>query len=576
MSLARRLLLSYLAVVLTSVVVLVVGADRSLRSRLTREAGKELDREVAYLAAAVSTRRGPALDSLVARLTRETGRRLTVIDSAGHVIADSDFPDSVLGSLENHRARPEFQAALRGSIGRDYRRSTSTGRWEFKVAAPVPGGAVRVSAPVPQVDAAVREAQTAVLLGALLAVLVAVVLATGFARSVSRPLVRLRDAAQAIARGERPTVDTRGGDEVADLARALRTLTESLAERIGSLERERSETAALVAAMVEGVVACDARGAVVMGNPAARRMLGFRPDEPLPLLPELFRQRAAQEAVAAALAGTTTQGLEMEFDRRRILLSAQPLQGGGAVFVLHDLTAVRHLETVRQDFVANVSHELKTPLTVVRGYTETLLGEEPTPEVRRTFLAIILANAARMQRLVDDLLDLSRIESGAWIPRPERVALEPLARQVWADVVRASDAADRAFTLELPPDAAEVEADPQAVRQVLANILENAARYTPAGGSVSVRSRRRAGAVEIEVADTGPGIPSEHLPRIFERFYRVDAARSRELGGTGLGLAIVKHLVEAHGGRVEAESRLGAGTTIRVTFPALTAAPAGS
>jgi len=571
-TLTHRLLVSYLAVVLTSGAVLVLGADRSLRSRLTREAGLELEREAAYLASAVSTRRGPALDSLVLRLTRATGRRFTVIDTAGSVIADSDFPDSVLTSLENHLTRPEFQAALRGAIGRDFRRSTSTGRWEFKVAAPVAGGAVRVSAPVPQVDAQVRDAQTAVLLGALLAAGVAVALSFGFARSVSRPLVRLRDAAQAIARGERPVVDTRGGDEVADLARALRSLAENLTERIGSLERERSETAALVAAMVEGVVACDARGAVVMCNPAARRMLGFRPDEPLPLLPETFRQRAAQEAVVAALAGTTTQGLEVEFDRRRILLSAQPLQGGGAVFVLHDLTAVRRLEAVRRDFVANVSHELKTPLTVVRGYAETLLGEEPAPEVRRAFLTSILANAARMQRLVDDLLDLSRIESGAWTPRPERVALKPLAEQVWSDVVRASDAADRAFTLGLSPEAGEVEADPQAVRQVLANILENAARYTPAGGSVTVRSRLRDGAVVIEVADTGPGIPNEHLPRIFERFYRVDAARSRELGGTGLGLAIVKHLVEAHGGRVEAESRLGDGTTIRVSFPA--AAPA--
>jgi two-component system phosphate regulon sensor histidine kinase PhoR len=567
-TLTRKLLASYLAVVATSGVVLVIGADWSLRSRLTHEAGQELEREVAYLASAVGTRRGPVLDSLVARVTRTTGRRLTVIDTAGHVLADSDFPDSVLTTLENHRTRPEFVAALRGEVGRDYRRSVSTGRWEFKVAAPIPGGAARVSAPVPQVDAVVRDAQTAVLLGALVAAAVAVLLALGFTRSVTRPLVRLRDAAQAIARGERPVVDTRGSDELGDLARTLRSLEESLAERIGALERERSETAALVAAMVEGVVACDTRGAVVTANPAARRMLGFSAHEPLPLLTETFRQRSTQEAIAGALAGTTTQGLEVEFDRRRLLLSAQPLQGGGAVFVFHDLTAVRRLEAMRRDFVANVSHELKTPLTVVRGYAETLLGEEPAPEVRRAFLTSILTNAARMQRLVDDLLDLSRIESGAWTPRPEAVALGPLAAQVWTEVVRASHAEDRAFSLDIPTDAADVSADPQALRQVLANVLENAARYTPADGSVAVRARRRGGDVVIEVADTGPGIPGEHLPRIFERFYRVDAARSRELGGTGLGLAIVKHLVEAHGGRVEAESRLGAGTTIRVTLPA--------
>ena len=576
MTLGRRLLVSYLGVVAVAGVVLVTGADWSLRRRLTREAGLELEREAGYLAAAVGTRRGAELDSLVARLTRETGRRLTVIDTAGRVIADSDFPDSVLTSLENHRTRPEFQAALRGAVGRDYRRSVSTGRWEFKVAAPVPGGAARVSAPVPQVDAVVREAQTAVLLGALVAAAVAVFLALGFARTITRPLARLRDAAQAIARGERPVVDTRGEDELGDLARTLRSLEESLAERIGALERERSETAALVAAMVEGVVACDARGAVVTCNPAARRMLGFREGAPLPLLTETFRQRAAQEAIAGTLAGTTTPGVEVDFDQRRLLFSGQPLQGGGAVFVLHDLTAVRRLEAVRRDFVANVSHELKTPLTVVRGYAETLLGEEPPPEVRRGFLTTMLANAARMQRLVDDLLDLSRIESGAWTPEPEGVALRPLVEQVWGEVAGASRAGDGAFRVEIDAGAAAVEADPRALRQVLTNVLDNAARYTPAGGAVTVRARRAGDTVTIEVTDTGPGIPSEHLPRIFERFYRVDAARSRELGGTGLGLAIVRHLVEAHGGTATAESRLGAGTTIRVTFPAPPPPPAAA
>jgi signal transduction histidine kinase len=574
-TLTRKLLVSYLAVVVTSGAVLVAGADWFLRERLTREAGAELEREAAYLAEAVPiAARSAPLDSTVARLAARTGRRLTVIDRAGHVVADSDFPDSVQSTLENHRSRPEFQAALRGAVGRDFRRSTSTGRWEFKVATPVPGGAARVSAPVPQVDAVVREAQGAVLIGALLAATVAVLLAVGFARSVTRPLLRLRDASQAIARGERPVVDTRGDDEVGDLARALRGLEESLAERIGALERERSETAALVAAMVEGVIACDARGAVVTSNPAARRMLGFREGEPLPRVAEVLRPRAAQEAIAGALAGTPTQALEVDVGARTLLLSAQPLQGGGAVFVVHDLTEIRRLEVVRRDFVANVSHELKTPLTVVRGYAETLLGDEPPADVRRSFLSIILANAARMQRLVDDLLDLSRIESGGWTPQPERVALGPQVEQAWADVTRANTSGDRAFTVDLAPDAAEVEADPQALRQVLGNILDNAARYTPARGAVTVRARRSDRSVVIEVSDTGPGIPSEHLPRVFERFYRVDSARSRELGGTGLGLAIVKHLVEAHGGRVEAESRLGVGTIIRVTLPAPTALPA--
>jgi len=567
-TLGRKVLLSYMAVVLASGVVLVVAADRLLRARLTREAGAELEREVRYLAAAVGTLRGPLLDSAVVRIARGTGRRVTVVDTSGAVLADSDFPDSVLIALENHRSRPEFRAAFRGEVGRDFRRSASTGRWEFKVAAPIPGGAARVSAPVPQVDAVVREAQAAVLIGALVAAVVALSLALGFARSVTRPLVRLRDASQALARGERPNVDIRGHDEVGDLARSLRGLGDSLAERIGALERERSETAALVATMAEGVLACDSGGTVVTANPAARRLLGFRPEEALPPVRELFRARGARDAVAAALAGAATDGLEMEIGPRRLLLGAQPLQGGGAVFVFHDLTAVRRMEAARRDFVANVSHELKTPLTVVRGYAETLLGEEPPPDVRRTFVGSIVTNAARMQRLVDDLLDLSRIESGAWTPHPEAVAIAPMAEQVWAEIGPAGSAAERTFALEVAGDAAAVSADPEALRQVLRNVLENAARYTPPGGRVTVRTRRDAEAVVVEVADTGPGIAGEHLPRIFERFYRADPARSRELGGTGLGLAIVKHLIEAHGGRVEAESRLGEGTSIRIALPA--------
>jgi signal transduction histidine kinase len=236
---------------------------------------------------------------------------------------------------------------------------------------------------------------------------------------------------------------------------------------------------------------------------------------------------------------------------------------------VHDITALKRLEAMRRDFVANVSHELKTPLTVLRGYAETLQKDDLPPDVRGQFVATMVANASRMQQLVDDLLDLSRIESGSWQPRPGRVELEPAVREAWRSLLDAArgNAGSLTFGVSLEPDAAEAWADPEALREILGNILDNAARYTPAGGSVQVRSSREDGGMRIEIVDTGPGIPGEHLPRIFERFYRVDPARSRELGGTGLGLSIVKHLVEAHGGRVEALSTLGNGTTIRIHLP---------
>ncbi len=567
MSLTRRLLASYLAIVVVTGAVLTVASDVLLRRRLVDEATAALEREARYLAAMAAGRDAPALDSLLRAVGTVTARRLTVVDPQGRVVADTDFPRDQLATLENHAARPEFREALAGRTGHDLRRSASTGRDELKVAVPYGGGGVRVSAPIPQVDALVHRAQGAVLAGALVALLAAGVLAFGFSVGVARPLVRLRDAAQAIARGEHPAVDLRGRHEVGDLARSLRAVDESLSGRLADLERERSETAALIAAMVEGVIACDARGTVTTMNPAARALFGLTEGEAPPGARELFHQRPARDAVEAVLAGDTITALEIDVSGRMILLSGRPLAAGGAVFVAHEVTALKRLETVRRDFVANVSHELKTPLTVVRGYAETLLKDDPPADVRAGFLAAMLANAQRMQRLIDDLLDLSRIESGGWRPMPGPVALDPLAREVWA-TVEASVHKTLRFEVALEPGAAEAWADAEAVRQILQNVLENSARHTPDGGRIDVRAARVSSGLRVEISDTGQGIPSEHLPRIFERFYRADPARSREQGGTGLGLAIVKHLVEGQGGRVEAESTLGAGTTIRMVLPA--------
>ncbi|HVO36015.1 MAG TPA: ATP-binding protein [Gemmatimonadales bacterium] len=567
MKLSRKLFASYVLLVAASTVTLTVATDRSLRSRLLHEATLEVTRETAILVHAVAGRHGAALDALVYRLGRETGRRVTVIDTTGLVIADSDFPHDQLASLENHATRPEFRAALHGATGTDLRRSVSTGRWELKVAMPIAGGAARVSTPLPQVDVVVADAQGAVLLGGLLALVVGAVLASGFARSVARPLVRLREAAQAFAHGKASVIDTRGRDEVGDLARALRTVQENLTQRMADLERERAEMTALFSSMVEGVIALDATGAVTALNPAARELLKLSPEGPLPAALELFRQRPAHDLVEKSLAGGASAGQEIELDDRTVLLSAHPLPTRGAVLVLHDITGLKRLENVRRDFVANVSHELKTPLTVIRGYAETLLAEETPPDIRRSFVEKVLANAHRMQQLVDDLLDLSRIESGAWTPRLGCLPLAPLIQEVWTTLKPRADAQRLTFQSEIAPDAAAVTADGPGARQILLNVLDNCVRYTPAGGRVTVRSSRSAEGVTVEISDTGVGIPSEHLPRIFERFYRVDAARSREVGGTGLGLAIVKHLVEAHGGRVTAESALSAGTTIRILFP---------
>jgi signal transduction histidine kinase len=254
-------------------------------------------------------------------------------------------------------------------------------------------------------------------------------------------------------------------------------------------------------------------------------------------------------------------------DDRVFLMNARPLPSGGAVLVIHDLTEMRRLEAMRRDFVANVSHELKTPLTSISGYAETLLTDTPDPETTRRFLSTIATNARRMQRLVDNLLDLARLEAGRWQPEREPIDVAEAARDTWEALRDGSRAVAVDFGLEVADDAETVLADADAIRQVLTNLLDNSLRYTPRGGRIVCRSRVEGNGISISVADNGSGIVPEHLPRIFERFYRSDPSRSREEGGTGLGLAIVKHLVEAHGGRVSAESSRGVGTTITCWFP---------
>jgi signal transduction histidine kinase len=260
--------------------------------------------------------------------------------------------------------------------------------------------------------------------------------------------------------------------------------------------------------------------------------------------------------------------VEIELGENTVSLTARPLVNGGVVLALFDLTLIRRLEAVRRDFVANVSHELRTPLTIIGGFSETLQDPDIPPARRAEFARTIVVNTQRMQKIVDELLDLSRIESGHWKPRPERVHIADVAGEIFNRVSAAAANKNVTLTSHIDPSATVVQADRTALEQVLLNLVENAIRHTPEGGSVSIETRPQADGLEISVVDTGHGIPPEHLPRIFERFYRADSGRSREAGGTGLGLAIVKHLVEAHGGSVRAESILGAGTTIRIRLPA--------
>ncbi|HUH11640.1 MAG TPA: ATP-binding protein, partial [Longimicrobiales bacterium] len=343
-----------------------------------------------------------------------------------------------------------------------------------------------------------------------------------------------------------------------------------------------------------GILQLDAQGRVVRANPTAKALLALPEAVEGAAFSTLVRHAELRRLLQDAVEGAPGEPAELGLGERRLLVVAQRLADRpgedrpGVVVALVDTTELRRLESVRRDFVANASHELKTPLTSIRGYADTLVADDPPAELRRQFLTTIRDNAERLQRIVDDLLDLSRLETGAWAAEAGEVRLEDVVADVWRQYEDRARQGDVALAVESSARRT-LQADPLALRQVLSNLFDNALRYTPAGGRITVRARafsppapepasagrprpgdarRPAQALlAVEVIDTGSGIPHDALPRIFERFYRVDPARSRAAGGTGLGLAIVKHLVEAMGGRVEAESELGRGTTIRILLP---------
>jgi len=566
--LTQRLLIGSLLIVGVLVALVVAIVDGRLRFRFYEESSAQLLREASLVGA--QWRPGLSVDSLADAAGRALGHRVTLIDSTGRVVGDSEFDVPALAELENHLTRPEVRDALRTGRGVARRVSPSAGDEELYAAVRVGRSVARVSVSAASIHALFARARRDVLLAAAIALGFAFVLAWLFSRSVARPVVELRDVAQALAAGDlarRPSLVAPG--EVGDLAIAVHRLAEQLSSRLEALESEEARLMALTESLNEGVIAIDARQQVVRLNERARHLLGLRDAAPFPAS-NLPRDRGLREAIGTALAGHAVDAQDVQIIGRELALTARPLPGGGAVVALFDLTPVRRLETVRRDFVANVSHELRTPLTAIVGFAETLLDESLPPEQRHQFTQTVLANAQRMHRIVDELLDLSRLESGGWKPNPTSVDVAAIAGDTLAVVEQRRAGKPIELRQEIAPDAARVWVDPTALRQVLTNLVDNAIRHT-AEGSVTVYSRRVPGGVAVGVRDTGIGIPAEHLPRIFERFYRVDAGRSRSEGGTGLGLAIVKHLVEGHGGRVRAESTPGRGTTIWAEFPDPTA-----
>ena len=515
------------------------------------------------------------------------GARVTLVTADGRVVADSRVPPAELGRIENHAERPEISGAMKGGVGRAMRRSTTLDMALLYVAVPVQAsgrieGAVRLAMPMTEVSSSFATIHRSLLAGGLVALAVAAGIGIFVAGRVTRPVVEMQAIAHEMAQGRFGRhAPIRSTDETGALGRALNAMATSLQDQISALEQERARATAVLDAMVEGVIAVDGHDRIVTMNERARALFGLPTRGAGQAFMEVIRNSDLHAIVRGSRVGeagaVSMREVRILIPRPRMLeVKAVPLvltgdePGVGVVLVLDDVTALRRLERVRTEFVANVSHELRTPLTAIQGYLETLLGgalEER--ENARRFLDIAFRHTQRLGRLLDDLTDLSNIELNKVKLVREPLALDEITDSVLAIVQPKAEARHVTVTNEITPDVPHVDADHDRIEQVLINLVDNAVKYTSEGGSVTVRATASVSGsvVMVEVADTGIGIPPADLPRITERFYRVDKARSRELGGTGLGLAIVKHLVIAHGGELTIDSTLGEGTTVRFTLP---------
>jgi two-component system phosphate regulon sensor histidine kinase PhoR len=577
-----KLFLASLALTVVSVAATDAFVTRRVDAELTQRIRADLLIRLALVereasAAQLPMERTPIWKVLADELGERSHARVTLIRSDGLVLADSEVAYAALEQTENHGSRPEVLEALARGSGASQRQSATVQRRMMYVALPMKRGAqivgvARLAVPLAEVDAAISRLGRAISLASTVGLAFAVVLAMMVAHAMSRRVRRLTEVARRMAEGDlERRAEIQGHDELAALGTALNQLVSSQVTTLAQLRSERDVVGHVLEAMREGVLVLDAQGRLALVNPALRDMLLLGSDTigktPLEATRNAELVRALNEAASGdAVAELAVGGLKP----RRLLVNAGPLPGeeGGLVAVFVDVTEMRQLETMRRDFAANVSHELRTPLAAVAAATETLQGGAlADPRSAKEFVGMIERNVLRLQRLLEDVLELSRIES-----REFRLDLEPL--DLSAEAPRVLGLFEHRVvkkrirvTTDISPGLGRVVADRRALEHILSNLVDNAVKYCQDGASITLRAVPEGPNARISVVDTGPGIDRKHLPRLFERFYRVDAGRARDVGGTGLGLSIVKHLAESMAGSATVESEVGRGTTFTIVLP---------
>ncbi len=520
-------------------------------------------------------------DSIADRISRDLGVRTTIINLAGRVLGDSDLNIEQIRIVENHLFRPEVQDALEAGIGTNRRFSTTVKKDMLYIANLIgqnpPEGIVRLSMPLSEIQMISSDLKR-ILMVSLLCTFGLIAIASFFiAGIISRPIKEMAWIARKTAKGGfSQRIDVRSNDEVGILARSFNNMVSQVQDRIKEITASKSRLRAVLMSMSEGVLVTDAKGEVLLINQSLREFFNISQKVEFKRPIELIRNVEIQEMVDNILASQGTnesrQISVMLPEAKTLLVNAtcvtQENMLEGAVLVFHDITELRRLEKVRKDFVANVSHELRTPVTTIKGYAETLFeGAVKDAKDTEDFIEIIYSESERLARLIDDILSLSRLESEQVSLSKKPCNIRPLIKKVFSGLRKQAEDKNINLAIEIKEKMPQIYVDEGKILQALLNLVDNAIKYNRSGGKVIVSVRKENDSVRITVADTGIGIPAKDMPRIFERFYRVEKARSRELGGTGLGLSIVKHIITLHRGRLYVESTEAQGTKISFTLP---------
>ncbi|MFH0754483.1 MAG: ATP-binding protein [Candidatus Omnitrophota bacterium] len=523
----------------------------------------------------------PDPHAMAHRMSQEAGVRVTLVSSDGVVLGDSDLSANELKTIENHAGRQEIKEALLTGFGISRRYSYTLKKYLLYMAVPLGkervDGVLRFAMPLSDVEFFETGLDKTVLAAMFLVFLMSLVFTFLMSLFVTRPLREMALVSKAMADGDfsrKPSV--RSDDEVGELATAITYMSEQICSKIKDIEEEKAKLDAVLSSMFEGIMVLDDRGVVLLMNPSLRKIFFIDTPPEGRRAVEIIRNSILAEMTNNLLKGKErflSQDVFIAFPEERMLkvngvvIRAQD-KCDGVVFVFHDITELRRLEKVRQDFVANVSHELRTPVASIKGYAETLLqGAMDDKDTLKEFLGTIYQNSTRLVSLINDLLDLARIQSGRMSMMPTTILPGPIILRCMGVLEKTIKDKKLDVRVFVPEDIGCVLADETRLSQVILNLLDNAVKYSPEGSILTIKAVASEKMMQIDIIDNGTGIPQEDLPRIFERFYRVDKARSRDIGGTGLGLSIVKHIVQAHNGDVWVSSVLGQGTTFSFTLP---------